>query len=204
MSIIEDSKQLDNLQTEYAKLDFVFKDSSEYPAYQQLQEQIRRLKEDLDRLRNLERQQQSNSIALCNEALQIISDEQARFHDRIRFQPKLSKLAEHLQGKVKAYIQELENQANLLNQSTDGSKKLELANKLLNQIQSQTKQNTEMLTSQQQQFLERLLKQCTQEQNKDRESKIIGLFQELPREQRVSLLQRLPTYLSNTTEELNG
>jgi len=97
-----------NIRDEYAKLDLVFKDSTEYPAYLQLQEQIRLLGEDLEHIRHLEAlYQQSNSIAACDRALEAINNVQTSLHDLDRFRPKLLQFQEDLRSKKQGYIDQL-------------------------------------------------------------------------------------------------
>lgn len=216
LSTVETLKQLEAIQTEYAKLDLVFRDSTDYLPYRQLQEQIRCLKEDIERISRLEtRQQQDSSIDLCNEVLKIIEDEQAKFHDLGRFQPKLSKLKEHLRRRVEeirerqrqtatAWLEDLENQATLLEQLTDNTKRYESANNLVKQIHSQRDQHTETLSSEQQQFVQRILDGCIEILRQEQETQIVDLFQQLTREHRINLYQRLSNYLQNTTEEEDG
>jgi len=216
LSTVETLKQLEAIQTEYAKLDLVFRDSTDYLPYRQLQEQIRCLKEDIERISRLEtRQQQDSSIDLCNEVLKIIEDEQAKFHDLGRFQPKLSKLKEHLRRRVEeirerqrqtatAWLEALENQATLLEQLTDNTKRYESANNLVKQIHSQRDQHTETLSSEQQQFVQRILDGCIEILRQEQETQIVDLFQQLTREHRINLYQRLSNYLQNTTEEEDG
>jgi type I site-specific restriction endonuclease len=176
--------------------------------YQQLQEQIRCLKEDIERINSLEtRRQQDPSIILCNEALKIIEDEQANFHNLGRFQPKLSKLKEYLRGRVEEIrerqLEALQNQATRLEELTDSTKKYELANNLIKQINSQRNQNAETFSSQQQ-FVQPILNRCIEILRQERETQILDLFQQLPREHRINLYQRLSNYLGNTTEEFDG
>ena len=103
-------KELDRIQTEYVRLEFVFKDSSEYSAYQSLQQQMQQLREDLEKLQDLEnRSQQSYSIASCHEALAVIHEQQRTLHQIDRFQQKLTELEVGLQYKIQTYTQELDD-----------------------------------------------------------------------------------------------
>jgi len=214
LSKVETFKQLEAIQTEYVRLDLVFKDSTDYLPYQQLQEQIDCLKEDIERINSLEQREQDTSIA-CKEALKLIEDEQANFHDLGRFQPKLSKLKEHLRRRVeeirehqqqaaKAWLEDLENQATLLKQLTDNTKRYESANNLSKLIHSQKEQHAETLNSEQQQLVQHILDQCIEILRQEQEIQILDLFQQLSREHRISLYQRLSNYLRNTTEEFDG
>jgi hypothetical protein len=55
-------KDLERIQTEHIRLEFVFKDSSEYSAYQALQQQLQQLKDDLEKLQTLEIGCQQSSL----------------------------------------------------------------------------------------------------------------------------------------------
>ena len=322
LSKVEASKHLDSIRDEYAKLDLVFKDSTAYPTYQQLQDVIQLLAEDLELVRHQETlYQQSNSVASCTHALEIIGNEKVKLHDVDRFGAKLLLLEDHLRQKQQGYIiqlnelqgklssiktlkeaqklqaeladksayyresqeeerykgitsevnaivnilqisetqkldtiqacqaeqqrllqwrdatedtptvkillesmlvkleqtqqrvekqlhsatsswlESLENQDTRLEQFSDRSKKLDAASQLLKQIRRQKNQHEQMLEAEQKQTVERIKNHCVEIQNQDRESTILVLFQELPREQRESLLKRLVEYASATTEE---
>ncbi len=106
---INNLRDLDQLQTDYIRLEFVFQNSSEYSAYQSLHTQIQQLRDDLDKLQSLEAQcQQSFSIADCRKVLEAIGNERSTLHNRDRFQQKLTELEGSLQSKLQISIQELE------------------------------------------------------------------------------------------------
>jgi hypothetical protein len=326
LATVNNLKDLDRIRTESAQLDFAFKDSAEYPAYQQLQERIELLKDDLDRVQSLEtRDWQSDSILRCYEALEEISNERVLLHDLARFRERLSQLEESLQRKIQTYTQELnEFEQNLENVTTarsaqklheellkkssrysnseieeqyeaissnikhliellqitesaklntvqacqaqldrltqwrdtiedltpqlgervdslcaeleqtkaqilqaqkaiaenwlkelgsqcsqlyrliDDTQKLEAANQLLKQIQSQKPQYIELFSPIHQQSLEYIERQCIDERGKHKANQILVWFQELPRLQRRNLYEKLAEYLSDATEEFNG
>lgn len=109
LSTLDNNDQLNILRADYARLDLVFKDSSEYTAYLQLQDRIRLVEEDLDRVRKLELLcQQSQSIAACDDTLEVIGNEQVSLNELERFQPKLLKLEEDLRSKKQSYLDQLE------------------------------------------------------------------------------------------------
>ena len=113
LSTVDNSSQLNDLRDNYARLDLVFKDSSEYPTYLQLQEQIRLTEADLSRIQQLEMlPQQSQSLAACDEALEQIGNEQVKLHDLERFQPKLLMFETALQSKKQGYLDQLEQLQN--------------------------------------------------------------------------------------------
>jgi hypothetical protein len=322
LSTVTNSKEIDGIKQEYAQLDFVFKDSTEYSIYQQLQAEIDSLAEDLELIRYWESlYQQSNSIASCDRALASIDNEQASLHNLDRFRQQIEQLQINLRQRKQGYIGQLEElygklsniktqkeaqkmqgelnnksayyresqeeeryqsicselnlvssllqisatqkldtlqacqaekerllkwqeesgeitatvqthfdsmiaqleqtQQQIENQQRDAArkwleglevqnrslesiepvKKLDNANQLLKKVKQQRHQYQPVLQAEQQQILKQIINNCVEIQNQDKESKILTLFQELPREQRESLLKRLSEYLSGTTEE---
>ena len=106
LSSVETSKQLSSLRDEYAKLELVFKDSTDYPNYQQLQAQIQGLESDLEQLHTLETlYQQSQSLADCDRTLEEITNKQANLHNLDRFRAKLLQLENQLLQRKQGYIQ---------------------------------------------------------------------------------------------------
>jgi len=326
LSTIDNSSQLNDLRTDYARLDLVFKDSSEYPTYRQLQEKIRLTEADLTRIQQLEiLPQQSQSLASCDKALEQIGDEQVKLHDLERFQPKLLMFETALRSKKQGYrdqfdqlqhriislenlkeaaklqrevteksacyrnspqqepyeaialeigllvslfqiannqktdtdqacqdeidrlhqwrdatesvtptiqnkleqligkleqtrqahqakrqriatswLRGLEEQETSLKQLTEPAQKLEAASQLLKLIRKQRNSHEETLELSQKQILERIIQSCSEIQRQTAESQIITLFQELTREQKIDLHQKLAHYLATTTEELHG
>jgi hypothetical protein len=103
-------KDLDLVQTDLARLEFIFKDSSEYSSYQLLQQQMQQFRDDLEKLQILEnRSQQSYSIAVCHSLLVEINSEQSTFHNPDQFLSKIDELKNILQCKIQIYTQELDD-----------------------------------------------------------------------------------------------
>jgi hypothetical protein len=103
-------RDLEQIQTEHARLEFAFKDSSEYVAYELLQQQFQPLRDDLEKLQALETfSQQSYSIASCHEAIATIQSERSTLHHLDRFQQKFVELESNLRYKVQTYTQELDD-----------------------------------------------------------------------------------------------
>ena len=103
-------KDLEQIQTEHIRLEFIFKDSSQYSVYQSLQQQFQHLKDDLEKLQALENHsQQAASIANCHQALTALNSEQSTLHYPERFQQKLTQLESNLQHKIQTYTQELDD-----------------------------------------------------------------------------------------------
>jgi hypothetical protein len=103
-------RELEQIQIEHTRLDYIFKDSSQYVVYQSLQQQFQALRADLERLQTLEiRSQQSATIASCHEALTAVYGERSALHHPERFQQKLTELTNTLQHKIQTYTQELDD-----------------------------------------------------------------------------------------------
>jgi hypothetical protein len=102
------------------------------------------------------------------------------------------------------WLNNIEHQGAQLSQLIDDTKRLDAANKLLKQIQTQKSQHIELLNPDRQQSLANIERQCIEEQSKDKTNKIIVLFQQLPHLERQSLYEQLAQYLSDATEEFNG
>ena len=96
---------------------------------------------------------------------------------------------------TKKWLEGLENQEQHL------ANNLESATQLLKQVKSDKHQYEQILEAEQKQVLEKIINHCQEIQNQDKESQIIVLFQELPRDKRESLHKRITKYLSGTTEE---
>ncbi|WP_236141705.1 hypothetical protein, partial [Nostoc sp. CMAA1605] len=98
-----------------AQLNFVFKDSTEYPAYQQLQAEIDSLAADLELIRHWEiLEQQSNSIASCDRTLTTINNKQANLHNLERFRQQIEQLQTNLHQKIQGYTDQLNELYNKL------------------------------------------------------------------------------------------
>ncbi|MBD2364931.1 hypothetical protein H6G36_27855 [Anabaena minutissima FACHB-250] len=113
LSIVDSLTDLSRISTEYAKLELVFKGSADYPAYQDLQQQIQLLSDDITQIQNLEaRFQQCDDISSCKDVLEItsrvISNEQLIFHDLDRFRGRILNLEETVRKKIQEFISELQ------------------------------------------------------------------------------------------------
>jgi len=127
-------KDLEQVKTEHIRLEFIFKDSSEYPAYQSLQQQFEQLREDLEKLQILEsRSQQTASIASCYETLAIIHNGESTLHHRNRLQQRLAELKDSLKHKIQTYTQELDDFEHRSNHLTTAREAQKLHEELLRQ-----------------------------------------------------------------------
>jgi hypothetical protein len=110
---IDSLTELSRINTEYAKLELVFQGSGDYSAYQDLQQQIQLLNNDLTQIQNLEaRFQQCDDISSCKDVLEttnrVISNEQLIFHDLDRFRGRIFNLEETVRKKIQDFISELQ------------------------------------------------------------------------------------------------
>jgi hypothetical protein len=125
-------KDLDLIQTDCARLEFIFKDSSEYSNYQLIQQQMQQFRDDSEKLQALEnRSQQSYSIASCHEMLVAIDSEQNTLYSPDRFQPKLDELRNSIQYKIQTYTQELDDFEHRLEHLTTAKEAQKLHEELL-------------------------------------------------------------------------
>lgn len=110
---VDSLTDLSRISTEYARLELVFQGSADYPAYQDLQQQIQILSDDITQIQNLEaRFQKCNDISSCKDVLEIISriinNEQLIFHNLERFRGRLLNLEETVRKKIQDFISELQ------------------------------------------------------------------------------------------------
>ena len=106
IEMIADPKELDNFKRTYDKIDLVFKDSSHYGNYQQLQTKIDELDDALDIVRELEKlKQKSNSIVECQNSQQKLAEASRDIADR--FQSQIQAIHQHLSDRVDQYRHDL-------------------------------------------------------------------------------------------------
>ncbi len=313
---ITDIKDINKLKPEYERLDFIFKDSSEYPHYQHLRTLIESVTQDLEIVVRCETLvKQSRSIAECTSLITTIAGEKGNLHAPERYRDQIEQLEAKLREKIQGYVSELNNYENNLPtvrtvkeaeklqrdiisrsnyyreseeetryellcqeinslvtllsilsnsktdtlqscqiererlqkwrseageitprlesrfngiiahldqtqeqienhqrnmalqwlvytegqvhglQFTEAIDKLDKANELLGKIKKEQTQYQRYFSVEQQQKLEEIINACLEIQNQDKESQIITLFQELPRDKRQRLLDKLSQYL---------
>ncbi|MEM1392938.1 MAG: hypothetical protein AAGG00_06500 [Cyanobacteria bacterium P01_H01_bin.150] len=109
LKTVDNLAELSSISTKYAKLELVFKDSTDYSKYKQLQPTIQFLNNDLEQIQNLEtRYQQCNDISSCNNVLETINNQQSTIHEVERFRGRISKLEDNLRDKIQDYTSELQ------------------------------------------------------------------------------------------------
>jgi hypothetical protein len=102
---------------------------------------------------------------------------------------------------AKKWFDELVAKKQRLEQSGE-SVQLEDATGLLKQIKQRKHQYEQILPIEEKQTLDEISKYCIEIQNKDKESQILTLFQQLPHERKKSLILLLTEINANSTEEL--
>ncbi len=105
---IETDSKLQQLRNDLSKLDFVFKDSTEYPRYKTLEDQLQTLSSDLEKVSTLEVEvANADSISGIQQVLMTIDEIQTNLQDLDRFRTRLSESAEFLHQRQKQFIEEL-------------------------------------------------------------------------------------------------
>jgi len=133
LQTVDHINQLQQLRNELSKLEFVFRDSSEYDRYQTLEGQMRNLNEDLERITRLETQgRNAQSIASIQQVLNDFSTNRGQIHDPERFQERLQTLEASLHQRQQQYVDELNQWQQGLEVLSESSN----ARKLQNQIAS--------------------------------------------------------------------
>ncbi|MBD2150707.1 hypothetical protein H6F44_11335 [Pseudanabaena sp. FACHB-1277] len=106
---IADPNELDKFKIDYAKIEYIFKDSSHYANYQQFQTKIDELDDVLDIVRVLEKEikQKSNSINECQKSQQTLAEKSKDVPDR--FQPQIQAINQYLSDRLEQYRHELDD-----------------------------------------------------------------------------------------------
>jgi hypothetical protein len=95
---------LARINTEWAKLELIFQDSADYSTYEDLQQQIQLLSDDLTQIENLEaRLQQCDSISSCQAILAV----KITCHEH-RFQGRIQDITAAVGHKIQTFISELQ------------------------------------------------------------------------------------------------
>ncbi len=131
--------QLQQLRNELSKLEFVFRDSSEYGRYLAVEGQLKNFNEDLELITRLEAQGlNAQSIASIQQVLNGLSANQGQLHDVERFQERLQTLEATLQQRQQQYVDELSQ----WQQSLDALSGSNNARKLQTQVASKATRYT--------------------------------------------------------------
>ncbi|NJM99529.1 MAG: hypothetical protein HC800_22440 [Phormidesmis sp. RL_2_1] len=105
---IETESKLQQLRNDLSKLEFVFKDSTEYSRYRALEDQLQTLSSDLGKVASLEADvTNADSISSIQKALATIDEVQPNLQDLDRFRTRLAALTEALTQKQKQFTDEL-------------------------------------------------------------------------------------------------
>jgi hypothetical protein len=134
LQTVETNQQLQQIHTELSKLEFVFKDSSDYNRYQAAETQLKRISEDLEQVSGLEIQaHDAKSVISLEELKAAILNVQTQLHESERFQPKLYALEEAISQLQQQFIDDLAQWQQALETLAESSQ----ARKLQSQVASQ-------------------------------------------------------------------
>jgi hypothetical protein len=181
-----------------------------------LETSYRCLAQDLDHLVNLYQlveNQKTDSLEACYAGLERLSQWQSEQTDLSSFlEEKIETCRQTLRDTQREIQTRQRDAANawltkLLSdqeklQALSGGQALKAANALLSHIRQTRNQHDVFLEEPQKNALQQLVNTCEAIRNQDRTSKIISLFQELPRDQRRDTYQMLGNYLDAPTEVL--
>lgn len=109
LEMVDSQQTLNQLSIDHARLEVIFRDSSEFETYQAAGTAISEINGDLDILTQLEtRYRQANSIATCNDLLEDLAQAQNLFKGPKRFQKiPLTSIQEKVRQKIQTYRQDL-------------------------------------------------------------------------------------------------
>ncbi len=168
--------------------------------------------EHLGQLLALTDLQKSDTIEACQSEIDRLNDWKASQENcseliEQRFQQCLQRLQD-TQNTIQTrrinaanqWLTDLQNDVCNLDSLVVASQKLDAAAKLLKRIRQTRTQHEAWFQDAQKDTLRDAIQVCETIRNHDRESQILSLFQELPRDQRLALYQKLPAYLDSTTE----
>jgi len=120
--LVSDLKQLGDLRDRYNQLNHVFRDSSQFSTYQQLQEQIHRLETDINiivQLQDLSVVERTSSLSTCDHAISQIDLASPTLLATERFADRLQQLKDTLLQRKQSYVSQLtEFQDGLSNTTT--------------------------------------------------------------------------------------
>jgi hypothetical protein len=101
--------ELDQVQSDYNRLELAFQHSSDEESYRAIAPTIQALRDDLQHIHAAEqRYQNCNVVAACQELRDQLGDIQVTLHDLDRFRSAFTQLDEKIQTKIKAFLQGLD------------------------------------------------------------------------------------------------
>ena len=105
---VETNQQLQRLHTELSKLEFIFRDSTDYERYQTAEVQLNQISEDLEKISSLEIQgRDAKSVITLEELRCLIVQTQSQLYDSERFQIKLYALEESISQRQQQFVNDL-------------------------------------------------------------------------------------------------
>ena len=113
-------------------------------------------------------------------------------------------LLQQEQTAAQEWLKELSDRYTQIHQLLNDADKFEAAEQILQQIAAEKSHYVEFLNQKDLQSLEKIERQCIEEQSRNKANQILQLFRQLPRVQRQNLYERLAQYLLDSTEGGNG
>lgn len=201
----QDAQQLQN---ELNQKSAFYRESSEEQRYQVISSELTILNSLLQistvqKLNTLDncKQEQERLQNWCQNIGEIPTTVKTRYDVMLNeLEKRQQQLEKQQRDAATKWLNGLVSQKERLEKSKE-SAKLDSATSLLATINTQRNQYENSLTADEQANLEQIIADCIAIQNQNKESRILILFQELPKDKRQSLLQRLTTIAENQTEE---
>lgn len=205
-------KEAQRIQEDLLKKSVLFLNSDVEEQYQAVNNELKLL---IDLLQLVE-SRRINNLESCQAQLNRIQHWQnitenltSRLRDRLQSiyeeleQNKLQLLQQE-QTAAQEWLKELSDRYTQIYQLLNDTDKFEAADQILQQIATEKSHYVEFLNQKDLQSLEKIERQCIEEQGRNKANQILQLFRQLPRVQRQNLYEKLAQYLLDSTEGGNG
>ncbi|MBF2068020.1 MAG: hypothetical protein IGS39_26935 [Calothrix sp. C42_A2020_038] len=208
LSNVTNPKEVQKLQDELTRKSSFYIDSPEEQSYQELSSELT----TLSTLLQIYADRKVDTVDNCVQEIErlqnwhqnhgeITTTVQTHFDVMLRDLEQRRRQLENKQIEAaKQWLNALLNQMSNQEDSNE-NKNINNASNLLKKIQTERSKHENFLPAEQKESLEQIIIYCEGIENKNTESEIIVLFQQLPRETREVLLRRLAEIHANTTEE---
>ncbi|BAZ16487.1 hypothetical protein NIES4071_83640 [Calothrix sp. NIES-4071] len=205
---IINQKEAQRLQEELTRKSFYYIDSPEQQSYQELRSEL----STLNTLLQIYADRKVDTVDNCTQEIarlqdwrqskgQITATVQARFDTILNDLEETRRQLENQQIEAaKQWFRELTIQKLNLENSSETTN-INNATNLLKKIQTERSKYEKILQEKQKEDLEQIIISCKGIENKNTESKIIVLFQKLPRSKREALLRKLAEINTTVTEK---
>lgn len=203
---INDSQGLDKFQRELMKLETILENSPEYSKYQKLHQDINHLRslfQITEYQRNNDLKDYKNILLKLNQWRNNISNISPNIETKYQsifyeLTSKINTIRQQKYDSAIAWLTQLKDQYNLLLENSEQllDEKLKIVNTLLKEIEINHKKYVDYLKDKEQQIIQEYLNKCIEIQNENTENQIIVLFQQLTRENKELLHNKLEQYLN--------